>query len=242
MRRGSSPRVMKTRRERRSSSGQAERWVGTWTSCCTPWIATGVSDPSTLSSPLTRRIRVAVPVEQHGQPEAEQGPVERPLDDERKGGDRIRHGLSPACIGVRRSRCSADPPWSAERAAARPGCVGVERARARRRISGASGLRARKAATTASAVRGRAEIGLGQHQPVGDGGLLDAFGLARQLVAAVDGIDGGDHRAHAEVMLQHRIGRDGGDHRQRVGEAGRSRSRCRRNGGTSPRARGSAAP
>src|SRR5262249_2607921 len=48
------PRPMKTMRERRSSSGQASRCSGGWTTCWTPFSSSGPPAP-TFSRPFTRR-------------------------------------------------------------------------------------------------------------------------------------------------------------------------------------------
>src|SRR5690606_12139460 len=50
----SMPRVMKTIRERRSSSLQAASFAGGWKMCCTPCTTTGPLSPSTFTRPLTR--------------------------------------------------------------------------------------------------------------------------------------------------------------------------------------------
>src|SRR5581483_7589188 len=49
----SRPRPMKTRRERRSPSGQASRWTGGWTTCWTPFRSSGPGPP-TSRNPFTR--------------------------------------------------------------------------------------------------------------------------------------------------------------------------------------------
>ena len=48
------PRVMNTRRERRSSSGQASSSTGRCAVCCTAWTTTGPFAPATATMPLTR--------------------------------------------------------------------------------------------------------------------------------------------------------------------------------------------
>ena len=66
----------------------------------------------------------------------------------------------------------------------------------------------------------RGEIGLGQHQPIGDGDLLGALGLARQLGRTVHRIDRGDDVAQAEMVPEHGVGLHGREDGERVGQAG----------------------
>src|SRR5262249_60364038 len=50
-----------------------------------------------------------------------------------------------------------------------------------------------------------AQIGLGQHQTVGDGNLLYRFGLALKGAEAVYRIDGRDHTGKRETLAEPRI-------------------------------------
>ena len=53
---GSSPATIRTRRERRSASGQCSRWIGRWTTWRTPLMYIGRLAPSTFRMPFNRRI------------------------------------------------------------------------------------------------------------------------------------------------------------------------------------------
>ena len=72
-----------------------------------------------------------------------------------------------------------------------------------------------------AALRRIEEIGLGQHDPVGNRDLLDRFQVLVERCGAVDGVDHRDDAvepvAHRQVGMRHR----GLQHRRRVGEPGR---------------------
>ena len=64
------------------------------------------------------------------------------------------------------------------------------------------------------------KIGLGEHQAVGHGHLLGAFGLTRQLRRPVHRIDRGDDVAQPEMVFQDRIGLHRGEDGKRIGKTG----------------------
>ena len=198
-------------------SGQASRWSGLWTRCCTPWTTTGRSTPWTCSRPFTRRIDAAVPVQQQGQPQAERRPVERRLGGEAEGGRPVgmvvvvrRLGAGPA-RHLRRARRRR----RAGRPAAAPPAPGASVGREVQRGAGLSACSRRPAAR-----RGVGEVGLAHHQPVGQRHLLHRLREALEIGSAVHGIDHGDHVAQPEMPAQRRVGREPGHDRHRVGEAG----------------------
>ena len=58
------------------------------------------------------------------------------------------------------------------------------------------------------------------NKTIGDGDLLGALGLARQLGRAVHRIDRGDDVAQAEMVPEHGVGLHGREDGERVGQAG----------------------
>ena len=67
---------------------------------------------------------------------------------------------------------------------------------------------------------GIGQIGFGDQDAVGNGGLFDAFGMVIKLPRAMQGIDGGHHAIKAEFGREQRIGHQGMQDRGRVGQAG----------------------
>ena len=64
------------------------------------------------------------------------------------------------------------------------------------------------------------QVGLGQHEPIGNGNLLDAFGLPVEPPRPVHRIDRRDHIPKTKMMSQHRIGPHRREDREGIGEAG----------------------
>ena len=89
------------------------------------------------------------------------------------------------------------------------------------RHSGADGLSRRSRAISALDRLRSGEIGLGQHQPVGDRDLLGASRAgAPSWASAVYRIDRGDDVAQPEMVPQHRVGLHRREDGERVGQAG----------------------
>jgi len=81
-------------------------------------------------------------------------------------------------------------------------------------------LSRRSRAINASVASAEARSVLVRHQPIGDGDLLGALGLARQLGRAVHRIDRGDDVAQAGMVPEHRVGLHGREDGEWVGQAG----------------------
>ena len=178
---------MKTTRERRSSSGQAGRCSGGWTTCWTPLISSGPSAP-TFSRPLTRRTSAPARLEQHRQPDPERGPVERLVERQAERAD---------VVVVRGSLVEDE--------VARVALVAVEEL-VRRHVAEhrLEDLRARVQAAELPLHASRVgQVRLRDDEPVGDRGLLDRL-LAAQPVLRVHGRD---HALELEVVLDHGVGR-----------------------------------
>jgi len=131
---------------------------------------------------------VAMAIEQHRQPDAEHGPVERAVECQDKRLHRSMRRLDGCREGAER----------------RMGAVVEQHRGADRLLGRPQQWRVRIEITQLGDQRGtiRREVGLGQDQPVSHGDLLDAFGSTE----AIHGVDGGHHVAEAKVVAQHRVG------------------------------------
>jgi hypothetical protein len=166
-----------------------------------------------LEEPLHPQHVLAVGVQQHRQPDAERGPVERPLEGRAEGVDvgGMPLGRPPPPRGRpgfgKIGHVAGEQLVRAER---------VDRVvvdRRRRIVAAADGPDRRR-------LRRPGEIGLGQHHPIGHGHLLHRLFVLGQLPRAVDGVDRGHHVLDPEMMPQHGVAHQGEDDRRRVGQAG----------------------
>ena len=64
------------------------------------------------------------------------------------------------------------------------------------------------------------QVGLGQHDTVGDRDLLDRLDMRVERGGAIDGVDNGDDAVEPEGVQQRRVAHDRLQHRHRIGKAG----------------------
>ena len=212
---------MKTSRERRSSSGHASRCSGGWTTCWTPFRTSGPVGAD-VEQALDAQDVLPRACEQHRQPDAERGPVERLV--ERRGRARAP---SWACSGDRRTRGRA----GRSRAAEQRGRLDVaERRLDARRPSGSAGV--------SRAITGRriGEVGLRDDEPVGGRRLLHATRRSRRPCCASTVVT---TRLEPVVVLDQRLGEQRVDDRRR---GRRGRWSRRRRAGTAGSRRASRRP
>ena len=190
---------MKTIRDRWSSSGQASRCSGGWTTCWTPFRSRGPC-AADVQQPLDAQQVASARLEQHRQPDPERGPVEPLLEDEREGPDAalVRVPLPHGDVARVRARPVEEAPGLdlAERGLDDLG-AGVERAQSR-----------------LEPVR-LGHVHLGHNEHVGDRRLLQRLVLDE----AVERVHGGHDPVQLEVVPDDRLGDQRVDDRRRVGQA-----------------------
>ena len=175
-----------------------------------------------VQNPLHAQHVFAMRVQQHCQPNAESRPVERPIEGEAKGVDGRVVAIHIMGVFVRRRGRRLDPArhlaplcaWIVDIAGEQLGraCrAGAVEQRGRRVESGKTPAQRRHAGLIG-------DVRLGQHQAVGDGGLLERFVMAVELAGAVHGIHRGDDVAEAEMVAQDVLGHQRVDDGRRIGE------------------------
>ena len=196
------PRPMKTTRERRSSSGHSGRCSGGWTTCWTPLSTIGPSRAD-VQQALDAQHVLAARLQQHRQPDAEGGPVERLVEGQAQRAHLVR---------VRR----------------RIVVVEVARIARRRRPKRADGATSPNTDSTIGAAgfsrrscarheRGVGEVGLRDDEPVGDRRLAHRLVVAEPVLR----VHGRHHGLEPVVVLDERRREERVDDRRRVREPGR---------------------
>ena len=168
-----------------------------------------------------------VGVEQHGQPDAEGGPVERAVEAEGEGVDVlvVAGDVVPVGVVLSRSLLGLVREPAAHLGSLGAGIVDVGAQHARHVHLAVDGRNlVRRAVNTRQSTAepgegvGVGDVGLGEHDPVGDRRLLDRFRVAVELPEPVHAIHRRDHRAQPVVVLQHRVRAECEEDRRRVRE------------------------
>ena len=178
---------MKTSRERRSSSGQADIWIGRMDQtlhAVDGHRCVGIGD---IEDAFDAQHPIAMAVEQHAEPQAEQRPVDRTVERQREGVDRLVVAIAVGGFGgVVGSKLGRKPASRRLAAAGRREQVMRQQRRGIEWRLGGSPQRRRRIDATEPLDQGTdprrpGKIGLGQDQAIGDGDLLGAFGLTGEL-------------------------------------------------------------
>ena len=204
------PRPMKTTLERRSPSGQSSRWTGRMDD-----VLDAVQDDRPRAADVQEALHpqdvLAAGLEQHRQPDAERGPVER-----------LRRTTSvKACRIVVRRRPPPERATRGSRAGLRPSSrSGSASPKDDSRIS-AAGFRARSRCSSASISRSLDQVGLRHDEAVGGGACRSDSGSRSSWLHAVDASTVVTTDSSSVVMLNDGLRDERREDRRRIGEPGR---------------------
>jgi len=173
-----------------------------------------------VEQPLHPEDVPAVSVEQHGEPDRNRRPFERPVEGDAEAGD-VGAVAARVVAGVLVPLGLVEP--AADRLALRRGIlevVGEEPAgtRSPRLLDRRCRIEAGEAQAERRQRRLVHDVGFAHRQPVGDRHLFHRFLVAVEGGRAVHRVDDGDDVGEPEVVADHRLGRQRGDDRRRVGQ------------------------